>query len=295
MYFLALSIVFSTIILIIFRMAERYRISTLPIIVINYFTAAILGFILSGILSDSTFNPPLFFFIMALLIGSLFLIFFIVTAASSQQVGIAITSVAAKMSVVFPICFSIIIDPADKLTPIKLAGIILALAGVFFTIFKKGKLNLQARLIYLPFILFLGMGLIDSLMKLSQQRYVDESNLAFFSTILFGMAALLSIPASLVKKIPLKTYLKKKTLLTGLCLGLINLGTVYFLISALSFKLSDGNPVDSSVVFGLNNVGVVILSVMAGLILFREKLSRLNILGILLSVVAIVILAYSGV
>ena len=295
MYFLALSIVSSTIILIIFRMAERFRISALPIIVINYITAALLGFFLSGILSDSTFNPPLFFYVMALLIGSLFLIFFLVTAASSQQVGIAITSVAAKMSVVFPICFSLIIDPADKITPLKLAGIILALIGVFFTIFKKGKLNLQARLIYLPFILFLGMGLIDSLMKLAQHRYVNESNLAFFSTILFGMAAVLSIPTSFAKRIPMKTYLKKKTLLTGIFLGMVNLGTVYFLISALSFKLSSGNPIDSSVVFGLNNVGVVFLSVMAGLLIFSEKLTRLNILGILLSVVAIIILAYSGV
>jgi len=295
MYFLALSIVSATIILIIFRMAERLRIRALPIIVVNYFTAALLGLFLSRILSDSTFSPPIFFYVMALLIGSLFLVFFLVTAASSQQAGIAITSVAAKMSVVFPICFSLIIDPSDKLTLLKLTGIIFALIGVFFTIFKRGKLNFKARLIYLPFILFFGMGIIDSLMKLAQHRYVDESNLAFFSTILFGMAALLSIPTSFAKRIPLKTYIQKKTLLTGIILGIVNLGTVYFIISALSFKLPDGNPVDSSVIFGVNNVGVVFLSVMAGLIIFSEKLTKLNILGIVLSVVAILILAYSGV
>ena len=295
MYFLALSIVSSTIVLVIFRVAEKFRINALPIIVINYITAALLGFLLSSILSDSTFGPPLFFYVMALVIGSLFLIFFLVTAASSQQAGIAITSVAAKMSVVFPICFSLIIDPSDKITLLKLTGILLALAGVFFTVFKKGKLNRHSRIIYLPFILFLGMGLIDSLMKLAQHRYVDESNLAFFSTILFGMAAVLSIPTSFARRIPLKTYVQRKTLLTGIFLGIVNLGTVYFIISALSFKMADGNPIDSSVIFGLNNVGVVFLSVMTGLLIFSEKLTRLNIIGILVSVAAIIILAYSGV
>jgi drug/metabolite transporter (DMT)-like permease len=295
MHFLALSIICSTIVLIIFRMAEQFRISTLPIIVINYFTATILGFTLSGVFSDLSFNPPLFFYVVALIIGSLFLIFFLVTAASSQQAGIAITSVAAKMSVIFPISFSIIIDPADKITLLKLAGIMLALAGVFFTVFKKSRLSLNARIIYLPIALFLGMGLVDSLMKLAQQRFVDESNLVFFSAILFGMAALLSIPATIARKIPLRTYMEGKTLLTGIFLGLVNLGTVYFIISALSFKMPDGNPIDSSVIFGINNVGVVFLSVLAGLLIFAERLTRLNIIGIFLSVAAIIVLAYSGV
>ena len=295
MYFLALSIVCSTIILIIFRMAERLRITVFPIIVINYMTAALGGFILNSILYEATFNPPLLFFVIALVIGSLFLIFFFVTAASSQLAGIGVTSVAAKMSVIFPICFSLIIEPDDKLTLVKSTGIILALSGVFFTIIKKGKMDLQARIVLLPLILFFGMGIIDSLMKLAQHTYVDESNVTLFSTILFSMSAVLSIPASFIRRIPIRKYIEKKTLLTGIFLGIVNLGTVFFLINALSARLKDGNPIDSSVVFGINNVGVVALSVVAGLLLFKEKLTRLNILGIIISVSAIVLLAYSGV
>ena len=171
----------------------------------------------------------------------------------------------------------------------------MALAGVFFTIFKKSKMDFQARHIYLPFILFIGMGFIDSLMKLAQHNYVDGSNVILFSTILFGMSAAIGILTSFGRRVPLKAYTGKKTLVTGIILGLVNLGTVNFLISALSHKMTDGNPIDSSVVFGVNNVGVVFLSVLAGVFMFSEKLTRLNIVGILLSVTAIILLAYSGV
>ena len=48
---------------------------------------------------------------------------------------------------------------------------------------------------------------------------------------------------------------------------------------------------DSSVIFGVNNIGIVALSVLIGLWFFKEKLLFLNWLGILLSAVALFLFA----
>jgi uncharacterized membrane protein len=48
---------------------------------------------------------------------------------------------------------------------------------------------------------------------------------------------------------------------------------------------------DGSVVFGANNISIVALSVLAGFLVFREKLSALNWMGILLSALALLLFA----
>jgi uncharacterized membrane protein len=74
--------------------------------------------------------------------------------------------------------------------------------------------------------------------------------------------------------------LKPKTLLSGVLMGLANFGSLYFLINALN-ELSLNN----SIVFALNNTGVVLMSVIIALSLFRERISIVNKVGIALSIV----------
>jgi multidrug transporter EmrE-like cation transporter len=51
--------------------------------------------------------------------------------------------------------------------------------------------------------------------------------------------------------------------------------------------------IDSSVVFGINNIGIVGLSVLLGVLIFRERLSWINMLGIMVCIAATILLAYS--
>jgi multidrug transporter EmrE-like cation transporter len=48
------------------------------------------------------------------------------------------------------------------------------------------------------------------------------------------------------------------------------------------------------VVFGINNIGILVLSVILGMLLFQEKLSRINKAGILICILATILLAYAG-
>jgi drug/metabolite transporter (DMT)-like permease len=216
---------------------------------------------------------------------------FAIIARSSQVVGIAVTTVSNKMSVIIPILVSILIDPLDVLTNLKVVGIILALIAVFLTIYRERKIDFHPRDIYLPIILFLGMGLVDSLVKYAQHYYVDDNNLALFTVVLFVMAAITGLITKIFRRSSFGDLIRPKTVLWGIALGICNYGSLYFLIRALNHKTNTLNTFDGSIVFGVNNLGIIALSVLFGLIVFKEKLLKINWIGIIISFIAIYILS----
>jgi len=291
MIYLILSILSSTAIYIIFKYIDKFKISTFDIIIINYITASVLGFLLSDInqINISVFKNAWVPF--SAIIGVLFIIMFVVIARSSQVVGIAVTTVSNKMSVIIPIMVSIVIDPLDILTNLKSIGILLALVAVFLTIYRKRKVDFHPRDIYLPIILFLGMGLVDSLVKYAQHHYVDDNILSLFTVVLFVMAAIAGLITKSIRKTPFADLIKPKTFLWGIALGISNYGSLYFLIRTLNHKTNFENTFDGSIVFGINNLGIIALSVLFGLVVFKEKLLRINWIGIIIAFIAIYILS----
>ena len=293
MTYLLLSILSSTGIFLIFRLIDRRGVKTFPVIVINYITASSIGFAFSGEAGKGTWDFPLPFFVLAIVIGILFIVMFFLVARSSQKAGMAVTTIAGKMSVIFPIIFSILYDPGDTISLLKTMGILVALAGVLLTIFKKKKLP-DPSLLYLPLILFVGMGIVDSLVKLAQYEYVSDRNLSLFTAILFGISAIIGILVSFTGKSRWLSLFNFRVLGWGVLLGLVNFGSIFFLVRTLNYSHPSHGIIDSSVVFGINNIGIVALSVLLGVLLFREKLSRTNVAGILTCIIATIVLAYSS-
>ena len=291
MIFLVFSILSSASIYVIFKFLDRFNINTFNVIIINYITATILGLLLTNTQVDIFSIYKHAWFPYSIIIGVLFIMTFVVIAKSSQIVGIAITTVSNKMSVIIPIAVSIIIDPLDVLTNFKAIGIILAILAVFLSVYRKRKVEFDPRNIYLPIILFLSMGLVDSIVKYAQHNYVADDILPMFTVILFAMSAISGIVTKLLRKTSFKELLDKKILLWGIGLGLSNYGSIYFLIKALNHKNSLGNTLDGSIVFGINNLGVIALSVIIGLIIFKEKFLKINWIGIIISMFAIYILS----
>lgn len=293
MIFLILSILSSVAIYVVFKFIDRLKINSFNVIIINYITAAILGLLLTETQLNLIHIYKEAWFPYSIIIGILFIMMFVVIAKSSQVVGIAITTISNKMSVIIPIIVSIIIDPLDILTNAKAIGIILAILAVFLSVYRKRKVEFDPRNIYLPIILFLGMGLVDSFVKYAQQYYVADDILPLFTVILFAMAAVAGIITKILRRTPFKELVQTKTLLWGISLGISNYGSLYFLIKALNYKSKIGETFDGSIVFGINNLGVIALSVLIGLIVFKERFLKINWVGIILSFVAIYILSQS--
>lgn len=291
MHFLILCILSSTSIFVIFKSIDRQGLPSFPVIIINYLMASSLGFIINpgGISITAIKGAP--WLPISALIGILFIIMFFLIAFSSRKAGISITTVASKMSVIFPILFSLLIDPSDQLTGFKTAAIFATLAGVALTVYKPRKGYLDPSVIYIPLILFLGMGIVDSLVKFAQHRFVSDSHTALFSAVLFLNAFLSGLIALAFFPKYFRSFARPAIWIWGILLGAVNFGSIFFLVKALNYSSPSRAGIDSSAIFGINNIGIVALSVLFGLLLFKEKLFFLNWLGILLSAAALFLFA----
>lgn len=291
MIFLLASIISSTALFVIFRYLDHYKVDIFRVIVINYFVASVVGFFLASGETASLISAGIPWIGLAIIIGILFIVMFYLIGLSSQKAGISVTTVASKMSVIIPVLFSIMYDPADELNTLKIVGILFALVAVFLTIYRKKSIDLNPGYFYLPVILFFGMGVVDSLVKFSQFRYINDGVLPAFTASLFLVSAITGAVVSIFRGFSLRSFFTKAVATWGILLGLFNFGSIYFVIKALNYRSLRGNTFDGSIVFGINNIGIVSLSVIAGVMLFREKLNVYNKVGIAISLISIILLS----
>jgi len=287
MLYLLLCIISSTLIFIVFKLLKRLNVSTLNAIVVNYFTASALGLILSS--GDGGFNPvDTGWFHISLISGFLFVFMFFIIGYASRVAGITLTSLTTKLSVVIPVLYSIIAF-GEEVTTVKVAGMILAISAIILIVYPPsrsgdrpvtGSVNL-----WLPAILFFGAGFIDSLIKYSQEVHVPGDEVIAFATTTFMAAGVTSIFVRLVWRKGSEQNRWYSILIGGMALGIVNFGSLIFLIKAL-----ESRSMASSVVFGINNIGVVTLSVLSGSLIFGEKTSLINKVGIAVAIIAIYIL-----
>jgi drug/metabolite transporter (DMT)-like permease len=295
MVYLVLSILSSTAIFVVFKLIDRYKVFTLSAILVNYIAACIAGFFLSNTNPFTLSAVYSNWFPTAIIIGILFIVMFNIIGKSTQTAGVAVTSVAAKMSVIFPIAFSIWYDTNDSLTLLKIAGILIALFAVYLTVYQKHTVKFNPKTILLPVTLFIGMGIVDSFLKFAQSTYVSNDINPIFSTWVFAFAGLSGLLVVFVNRSAAKGLISIKTWLFGLVLGVINFGTMFFLIKALNHvDISTGQQAMGSVVFGIINIGIVSLGVIIGFIAFKERPSVVNWVGIGLSIFAIFILSLAS-
>jgi uncharacterized membrane protein len=85
-------------------------------------------------------------------------------------------------------------------------------------------------------------------------------------------------------KNPLRVNLKN--ILGGIALGVPNYFSIFFLIRALRSEM-----LESSALFTLNNVAIVMFSTLMGILMFKEKLSLKNWGGVVLAVFSIILVA----
>jgi drug/metabolite transporter (DMT)-like permease len=284
MIFLAASIVSSTAIYVIFRWAKNYSCRLKPLITINYLVATLLGF---GFLLQFNLQPFLHFtswMPYAISLGVLYIIMFFLIGLSSQKAGITVTTLANKLSLVFPVFFSLFWFN-ETVTAWKYTGLITAILAVLLTLYKKNIRKTNLLWFVLPLVIFIGSGIIDSLVKLIQATQITDSQIATFSTFVFFVAFLCGVFVSFSKKETTTTLFHIPTLFLGILLGIANFGSLYFILNALN-----KSRLESSLVFALNNMLIVALSASIGFFIFKEKINRINVAGLILAFISLYIL-----
>jgi len=284
--YLLLSILASTIIFINFKLFERFNINILQAIVVNYCIAFMTGILAyEGTITISQL-PNLNWFYYSLVLGALFIIVFNLMAITTQRSGLSAVSVATKMSVVIPVLFGLIYYN-ESLGATKLIGIGIALIAVYLTSKKSNQgISINRKLILLPILVFVGSGIIDTSLKFLEDTYVANNDVPLFSAIIFLAAAIIGFIIIIIQVIKGSLKFEIKNVIAGICLGVPNYFSIYYLVKALRSDI-----LESSGIFAINNVSIVMLSTFAGIFLFKEKLIRKNWIGIALAILSIILIS----
>lgn len=287
MIYLVLSILCSASIYALFKLFGKYRIHTFQAIVANYFVASGFGFAYAaqagapiGITGSESWIG------LAVVIGVFFISLFYITALTSQLHGVSVTSIATKMSMVIPALFFILTDPEEGITLQKSLGIILGIAAVILASIKKNKGEKVKRMWVIPVVLFIGSGVLDLLLAYAEKTHLKTAlDFKAFVPVPFALSAIIGFIILCVRFILKKDKLQLKSIGAGILLGLVNYGSIYFLLRILGSGIMDRSSVIPS-----NNIGVVALSAIVGFAIFKERLTAKNALGLILALAAIVLL-----
>lgn len=290
MLFLLGSILLASYLTLAFKVLEHYSINNLHAIVVNYLACVITGTIVNGHSIFTRDLPEQPWFPWALLMGGLFISLFNVIGITAQQAGVSVASVANKLSLVIPFVFSIY-RYNEPVTAIKVIGVILAIPAVIWvsqrnspTAAASGRRN---ALTLLPLILFVGSGLLDTLVKFVEVRFLDGTNNNDFLIGAFGAAAGIGSVIIVWQVITGRARLSWKAVVAGFAIGIPNYFSIWCLVKVLQVYVGK-----SSAIIPINNMGIVAFSTLAAAILFRETLSRKNWLGIVVSLIAIALIAF---
>ncbi len=300
MIYLIISILIASSLFVIFKLFATFKINTAQAIVVNYLIAFLFGFYNSETSTTLLQIPQQSWFIGAFILGILFIAIFNVMGITAQKNGLAVASVAGKMSVTIPIIFGVFLYD-ESIGFIKIIGVLLALTSVYLASAKSDTASVNLKDLKYPILLFLGSGCIDTLLKYMEISYVSKSAIPMFLATIFGCAFIfgcffmaLQVLKSLILDKKIKSIQRKqeegkqilKNIIAGIVLGIPNYYSMAFLIKALK---TEG--LESSTLFTINNVSVVILTTIFALVFFKEKLVKKNWIGIGLAVISILVVA----
>jgi drug/metabolite transporter (DMT)-like permease len=281
MLFLIFSIICSVIVGVIFKITRKYNTNPIQIIAFNYVFALILCYItFSPDISQVHTTAPWNIYIA---IGILLPVVFLFLIASIKHMGIVKTDAAQRLSLFIPILAACFIFKEDFNT-YKLIGLLIGFVALLF-ILRKNTGNDQNKWIY-PTVVLLGFGVIDILFKQVALYTALPYTTSLF--VIFDIALAVSLLVVIYYSVIKKVKLELKNILFGGLVGLFNFGNILFYLKA--HKAFSENP---STVFAGMNLGVIVLGSLIGLVFFKEKLSKINFIGIFLALIAIIFIVFS--
>ena len=313
MIFLALAILCSTAIVVVFKVAGP-RTDPLSLVTVNYGAAVVAGLLLLPMDPPDgglTASPGLL--ALGSGVGLLFVAGFVLLGRAIREAGVSLATAIMRLSVAIPFLASWLIW-GEVPTPGQAAGLVVA--GLAFLLISSPRptdpgprpRRVAARpprvagaktdgvgvstswasparplvAFALLGLLFLVGGVVDTSFKLFEEEFADENSRALFLLMVFAFAflagsALLSWSVPRGRRRP-----GRRDVGWGILLGLVNYGSATFMLAAL-------REVPGTVAFPVNNVAVVLLALLLGMGLWREPTSHRQRIGLVLAVVALLL------
>ncbi len=296
MLYLFLTVTCSVLLGFIFKLFSRFGVDGFQAIVFNYVTCFICGWLHLGYfpVQKENFGTP--WMPYALVLGLIFISGFNMAELTVRHFGVTIGQIMQKMSILMTVPFAILAYN-ESAGWIKIVGVLFALASIILVNWpstpelRSGEANTSPEqrsgvhpaknLLWIPVATWILAGMLEVLLvRVQNEKFADMSDPTFIITI-FGTAGVLGLILALVGWITKRLQFSWKNVAAGIILGIPNYGSMLFMLLALSSGL------EGSFVFPVVNVGIIIATTIGAVMLFREKLSPLNWMGIVMAVAAI--------
>ena len=295
MIYLILAIVFSTGVFVAMRLFERFKLDNHQALMWNYVFAAGTGFLMCKQFDTPAQLVAEPWFGLSILTGFWFIFTYLLMTASTQRSGVTITSLSSKLSVVLPTLAGVVLFN-ERLNFVATMGIVLALVALFLVVGGKASTpcidsrtaqspsrnDMHGKSWLLPVFIFFGTGTGDILMKLTEQRN-NGDDMSFMIAFIYFIAMLFGILIVAYEIIRGKSKWQWKSAIGGIGLGIINFFSTFCVYHAMRCF-------DNVVLFPIYNIGVVSLTALTGWLLFKEKLTWKNYLGLAIAIIAVILI-----
>jgi drug/metabolite transporter (DMT)-like permease len=254
MLFLILSVICSVTVGVIFKISRRYQVSATQIVAYNYAFALVLCYLVfTPDLSVLNTSSPWKIFIP---LGILLPVVFLFLATSIKYMGIVKTDAAQRLSLIISILGAWLFF-GEQFSGLKLTALLFGFPALLL-ILNKPTENKENKWIY-PALVLIGFGVIDLLFKQIAVTSILPFTTSLF--VIFSMAFLIMILFNVYDLLFRKSKMDSKSILFGGLVGIFNFGNILFYL--------------------------------IGIFIFKEKVTKLNITGLLMALLAVVFIVFS--
>ena len=286
MIFLALAILGSGLIPVLFRGFADWRINVFWAIPVNYLTCILVGSVWAGHALDLAGLPLQPWFWLAALQGIVLAVNFFLLAYTAQRAGVSVAALASRLSVAIPSLLAFLVY-GDSLSVAKIAGLVAALLSLYLCTAPEGRNAPRHPLAikFLPLLVFVSFGCYFIVIKYAQAHYLNDSSYHAYVMSAFLFAFLTAVVICLARGVLTLADFAITHVIAGLLLGVVNYVAVYALVKALALE-----GWQSSQLYPIYSVGVVAVSALLAMLLFNERLSLTRKAGLIVGLIAVVLL-----
>lgn len=275
MFYLILAILCSSSLSIFTRLSEKTVKNNFSLLAVNYLSCCIMAILYTGI--DQLFviqEGTLFTLCLGIINGFLYLYSLILLQKNIRDNGIILTSLFNKLGILIPVIVSIVLFK-EMPTFIQIIGFMIAVCAIIYMNYDKNKAGeFKFGLLYLLFV----AGITDCMSKIFEV-YGNSALSNQFLLYTFLSAFITCLVVVFINK---QTFTKEE-IKYGICMGVPNYLSSKFLLMSLQSILA-------VIVYPTFSVGTIVVITMTGLLLFKEKITKKQIIALCAILLALVLL-----
>jgi len=277
MTYLAISILCSVAVALLFKYAEVKKLPRFTMLAVNYTVGMLVSLLAVNNLNFSQEKNSAI--LLGVVVGVLFVLGYLLLLITIRKLGVALPVALMRLSAVLPTMGSIVIFLEIPNT-LQIFGIVVAFLALplIRTSSRSGINNINRISIEYVWaiILFISFGATEFLLKV-QTEIFPAMSIAKFLVIVYAVALLISTGMAIYQRLKVD----KTIFLVGIFLGIFNFFSTLFFLKALQL-------LPGILVYPTNGIGIILLTTASGVIFWQEKLFAKSYLFLVLSMIALI-------